>query len=88
MNQPAPPQNLRPLRHSLSQESVAYLAESKAKGEPLADIHLMLVDDSGEREIGKTACLWSDARANPLGEYVTGDSQQVTCQACLEQVHA
>lgn len=89
MNQPAPPQQLRPLRHSLSPESVKLLADYwAATGKTPTPTHLMLVDDSGEREIGKTACLWADDRANPCGEYVTSDSKQVTCQACLEQAHA
>lgn len=75
MNQPAPPQNLRPLRRSLSVEALEAIRASPVP------VHLMLVDDSGPIERGNTVC------NGGLGEWITGDSKQVTCQACLEQVH-
>ena len=90
MNQPAPPQQLRPLRRSLSPETMAFLASYREEtGREPVPVHLMLVDDSGPLEVGKTACVRSGTPGyTVLGEYVTGDSAQVTCQACLELVHA
>ncbi len=75
--------SVRPLRHRLSDETVALMAEQAANGLTPEPVHLMLVDDSGPRERGRTAC--NDCC---LGEWVTGDAEQVTCRPCLEQVHA
>jgi hypothetical protein len=72
----------RPLRHRLSDEAVALMAEQAANGQRQMPVHLMLVDDGGLRERGRTAC------GGGLGEWVTGDAEQVTCHPCLEQVHA
>lgn len=46
----------RPLRHSLSAEAVALMAEQSAAGMRQMPVHLMLVDDSGPQERGRTAC--------------------------------
>lgn len=72
----------RPLRHRLSDEAVALMAEQEANGQRQMPVHMMLVDDSGPRERGRTAC------DGGLGEWVTGDARQVTCRPCLEVVHA
>lgn len=72
----------RPLRRRLSDEAVASMAEQVAAGHRQMPVHLMLVDDNGPRELGRTAC------DGGLGEWVTGDVEQVTCRPCLEQVHA
>jgi hypothetical protein len=72
----------RPLRHRLSDEAVALMAEEVASGLTPLPVHMMLVDDSGPRERGETAC------GGGLGEWVTGDGEQVTCRPCLETVHA
>jgi hypothetical protein len=73
---------IRPLRHRLSDEATILMAEQTAAGLTPLPIHLMLVDDSGPRESGRAAC------DGGLGEWVTGDVEQVTCQPCLQQVHA
>lgn len=73
---------MRPLRHRLSDEAVALMAEQSAAGMRQMPVHLMLVDESGPRERGQTAC------GGGLGEWVTGDGGQVTCRPCLETVHA
>lgn len=74
--------SLRPLRHRLSDESVALMAEQTAAGMRQMPVHMMLVDESGPQERGRTAC------DGGLGEWVTGDIEQVTCRPCIEQVHA
>ena len=74
--------SIRPLRRRLSDESVALMAEQAAAGMRQLPVHLMLVDESGPQERGRTAC------DGGLGEWVTGDVEQVTCRPCLEQVHA
>lgn len=86
----APPQNLRPLRHSLTTETVELLASYRARtGRTPTPVHMMLVDDSGPTEVGRAACVWAGGPAYlVLGEYVTGASEQVTCRPCLEQMHA
>jgi len=72
----------RPLRRRLSDEATTLMDEQRANGLAPAPIHIMLVDDSGAREVGRTAC------GGGLGEWGTGDLEQVTCHPCLEQVHA
>lgn len=72
----------RPLRHRLSDEAIALMAEQTAAGMRQMPVHLMLVDDGGIKERGRTAC------GGGLGEWVTGDGDQVTCLPCIEQVHA
>ena len=74
--------SVRPLRHRLSDEAVTLMAEQTAAGMRQMAVHLMLVDDSGTQERGRTAC------DGGLGEWVTGDIEQVTCRPCVEQVHA
>jgi hypothetical protein len=61
---------------------MALMADQSAAGMRRMPVHLMLVDDSGPQERGETAC------GGGLGEWVTGDSGQVTCRPCLETVHA
>ncbi len=56
--------------------------EERAVGLTPLPIHLMLVDESGPQERGRTAC------GGGLGEWVTGALEQVTCGRCVEQVHA
>jgi hypothetical protein len=73
---------LRPLRRRLGDEAIALMDEQRANGLTPAPIHMMLVDDSGPRELGRVAC------DGGLGEWVTGDMEQVTCPACITQVHA
>ena len=72
---------IRTLRRQLSDEAIALMDEQRANGVTPAPIHLMLVDESGPHERGRTAC------GGGLGEWVTGASEQVTCDACVEQVH-
>lgn len=73
---------IRPLRRSLSSESVAFMAEQRAAGLTPAPVHLMLVRETSAGERGETGC------GGGLGEWVTGDATQVTCLPCLELVHA
>ena len=72
----------RPLRHRLSDEAVAVMAEERAAGLLPLPVHLMLVDDHDPAERSRTAC------GGGLGEWITGDVEQVTCGPCAEQVHA
>jgi hypothetical protein len=74
--------SIRPLRRRLSDEAVTLMAEQSAAGARQMPVHLMLVDDSGPLEMGRTAC------GGGFGEWITGDLGQVTCRPCLEQVHA
>lgn len=73
---------IRPLRRRLSDEAVALMDEQRANGLSPLPVHMMLVDESGPQERGRTAC------GGGLGEWVTGDVTQVTCHPCVEQVHA
>lgn len=73
---------LRPLRRRLSDEAVEHMEQQRAAGYNPMPVHLMLVDESGPREIGRVAC------GGGLGQWVTGDVDQVTCKPCIEQVHA
>lgn len=73
---------IRPLRRRLSDEAIALMADQRAEGHTPQPVHLMLVDDDGSQERGRTAC------NGGLGEWVTGDMDQVTCRPCIEQVHA
>lgn len=73
---------IRPLRHRLSDEAVALMNEQRAAGMTPLPVHMMLVDESGPREQGRSAC------GHGIGEWVTGDISQVTCGPCIEQVHA
>lgn len=73
---------IRPLRKSLSQESIDLMNEERAQGFTPLPIHMMLVEEDASGERGRTAC------DGGLGEWVTGDIEQVTCRPCLEQVHA
>lgn len=73
---------IRPLRHQLSDESVALMNEEVAAGMTPLPVHLMLVEEDGPVERGRTAC------GGGLGEWVTGAMEQVTCRPCMEQVHA
>ena len=75
--------SLRPLRHELSREALDLMQAQRDNGVTPAPVHLMLVDDSSGREVGEVAC-----RGNALGEWVTGNGDQVTCSGCLEMVHA
>jgi hypothetical protein len=70
----------RPLRRRLPDEAVAFHEEQRAAGLTPLLVHLMLVNTVTER--GRTAC------GGGLGEWVTGDADQVTCRPCIEQVHA
>ena len=73
---------IRPLRKRLSDEAIELMAEQRAAGRTPMPIHLMLVEETLEREVGRVAC------GRGLGEWVTGATEQVTCHPCLEQVHA
>lgn len=73
---------IRPLRKRLSDEAVAVMDVERAAGLTQLPIHLMLVEETAVGERGRTACFGG------LGEWVTGATEQVTCQPCLEQVHA
>lgn len=73
---------IRPLRRRLPDEAVNLMDEQRAAGKTPLPVHLMLVDESGPQERGRTAC------GGGLGEWVTGDVDQVTCGPCIEQVHA
>ena len=44
-------------------------------------VHLMLVTDDDPQK-HQTAC------GKGLGEWISGDSRQITCKECLETVHA
>jgi hypothetical protein len=59
--------------------------EQRANGLAPAPVHMMLVDEVGDREVGRVAC--GDV-VGSWGEWVTGDTGQVTCRPCLEVVHA
>lgn len=72
----------RPLRRRLGDEATELMDEQRANGLTPAPIHMMVVDDSGPREIGRTLC------GGGLGEWVSGDTSQTTCHPCLELVHA
>ena len=73
---------IRPLRRRLSDEAIALMAEQRAAGGTPAPAHMMFVEETPAGERGRTAC------GGGLGEWVTGDVGQVTCQPCVEQVHA
>ena len=73
---------IRPLRRRLSDEAVALMDEQRSAGHTPMPVHLMLVEETVERERGRVAC------GRGLGEWVTGATEQVTCDPCLEQVHA
>lgn len=73
---------IRPLRKSLSDESIALMNKERAAGFTPLPIHMMLVEETETQERGRTAC------GHGIGEWVTGAIEQVTCHPCLEQVHA
>lgn len=73
---------IRPLRRRLPDEAVALMAEQRAAGQTPAPVHMMLVEETEAGERGRVAC------GRGLGEWVSGDVDQVTCHPCLEQVHA
>lgn len=74
---------IRPLRHELSREAIDLMQAQRDAGQTPAPIHLMLVHESNGREVGEIAC-----RGNGLGEWVTGNGDQITCPGCLETVHS
>ena len=77
-----PPQ-WRPLNRSLSDEAVHLMAEQRAAGHDTVDVHLALTKDIDPQPF-RTAC-----HPNGVpGEWITGRLEQVTCKACIEQVHA
>ncbi|WP_123391356.1 hypothetical protein [Nocardioides aurantiacus] len=59
---------------------MALMDEQRAAGHKPLRVHLMLVNDDTGR--GRTGC------DGGLGEWVTGDTAQVTCRPCLEVAHA
>jgi hypothetical protein len=71
----------RPLHHGMSPESVALHAEQRANGLTPLPVHLFLVDAVDESR-HRTAC------DGGLGEWITGDSTQITCRECMEWAHA
>lgn len=73
---------IRPLRRRLPDEAVALMDEQRAAGMTPLPVHLMLVEETTTGDRGRVAC------DRGLGEWVTGDVDQVTCHPCLEQVHA